>query len=78
MRSDAWNGIVVPAATPKAIIARLNAEINAVLKEPDVVKKMQAQGFDLIGGTPEAFGALVKGETDKWAPVIKKVGLKID
>jgi tripartite-type tricarboxylate transporter receptor subunit TctC len=74
----AWNGVMVPAATPKPVIARLNAEINAVLKEPDVVQKMQAQGFDLIGGTPEEFAALVKGETDKWAPVIKKVGLKID
>jgi tripartite-type tricarboxylate transporter receptor subunit TctC len=78
VRSDAWNGIVVPAATPKAIIARLNAEINAVLKEPDVVKKMQAQGFDLIGGTPEEFGALMQGEAERWAPVIKKVGLKVD
>jgi tripartite-type tricarboxylate transporter receptor subunit TctC len=69
---------MVPAATPKPVIARLNAEINAVLKDPDVVQKMHAQGFDLIGGTPEEFGALVKGESDKWAPVIKKVGLKID
>jgi tripartite-type tricarboxylate transporter receptor subunit TctC len=74
----AWNGVMVPAATPKPVIARLNAEINAVLKDPDVVQKMHAQGFDLIGGTPEEFGALVKGESNKWAPVIKKVGLKID
>ena len=74
----AWNGVMVPAATPRPVIARLNAEINAVLKDPDVVQKMHGQGFDLIGGTPEEFGALVKGETDKWAPVIKRVGLKID
>jgi tripartite-type tricarboxylate transporter receptor subunit TctC len=76
--SDAWNGIVVPAGTPKAVIDKLNAEINAVLKMPDVVQKMQAQGFDLVGGTPEQFGALLKGEVDRWAPVIKKVGLKVD
>jgi len=76
--SDAWNGIVVPAGTPKAIVDKLNAEINAVLKMPDVVQKMQAQGFDLVGGTPEAFGALLKAEVDRWAPVIKKVGLKVD
>ena len=74
----AWNGIVVPAATPKPVIARLNTEINAILKDPDVVQKMQAQGFDLVGGTPEQFGALMKRETDTWAPVIKKVGLKVD
>jgi tripartite-type tricarboxylate transporter receptor subunit TctC len=74
----AWNGVLVPAGTPKPVITRLNAEINAVLKEPDVVQKLQAQGFDLIGGTPEEFGALIKGESEKWAPVIKKLGLKID
>jgi len=76
--SDAWNGIVVPADTPKPIVARLNAEINAILKDPEVVKKMQAQGFDLVGGTPEDFGALMKADTDRWAPVIKQVGLKVD
>src|SRR6266496_3420271 len=74
----AWNGIMVPAGTPKPVIAKLNAEINAVLKEPDVVAKMNAQGFDLIGGTPEDFGNLIRRETDTWGPVIKKVGLKID
>src|SRR5438552_1700491 len=74
----ACNGLLVSAGTPKPVIARLNAEINAVLKEPDVVQKLHAQGFDLIGGTPEEFGALIKGESDKWAPVIKRLGLKID
>jgi len=74
----AWNGIMVPAGTPKPVIAKLNAEIDAILKQPDVVAKMNAQGFDLIGGTPEDFGALVKGESERWAPVIRKVGLKVD
>jgi tripartite-type tricarboxylate transporter receptor subunit TctC len=74
----AWNGVLVPAGTPKAVIARLNAEIGAILKQPDVVPKMHAQGFDLVGGTPEEFGALIRGETEKWAPVIRRLGLKID
>jgi len=74
----AWNGVMLPAATPKPIVARLNAEINAILKDPDVVQKMHAQGFDLIGGKPEDFRALIAGETAKWQPVIKRVGLKID
>ena len=74
----AWNGVMVPAATPKPVIARLNAEMNAILKQPDVVEKMQASGFDLIGGTPEDFGNLIKRETDTWSPVIKKLGLKVD
>lgn len=74
----AWNGVMVPAATPKPIVTRLNAEINAILKDPDVVARMHRLGFDLIGGTPGEFGALVKGESEKWAPVIRKIGLKID
>jgi tripartite-type tricarboxylate transporter receptor subunit TctC len=74
----AWNGVMVPAATPKPIIARLNAEINAIFRDPEVIQKMQAQGFALVGGTPEEFGALVKDETERWAPVIRKVGLKVD
>ena len=74
----AWNGVMVPAATPKPVIARLNAEMNAILKQPDVVEKMRASGFDLIGGTPDDFGNLIKRETDTWSPVIKQLGLKVD
>ena len=74
----AWNGVLVPAGTPKPVIARLNAEINAILKQPDVVQKMNAAGFDLIGGTPEDFGALIKAESAQWAPVIKNANIKID
>jgi tripartite-type tricarboxylate transporter receptor subunit TctC len=74
----AWNGVLVAANTPQPIIARLNTEMNAILKEPDVLQKMHGFGFDLIGGTPADFGALIRGEAGKWAPVIKKVGLKVD
>ena len=74
----AWNGVLVPAGTPQPIVARLNTEMNAILKDPEMQKKMQAFGFDLVGGTPEEFGALISGEARKWAPVIKKVGLKVD
>ncbi len=76
--AQAWNGILLPAGTPKAIVTRLNAEIDAILKLPDVVQKMQAQGFALVGGSPEDFALLIRTETDRWAPVIRKVGLKID
>src|SRR5512132_288208 len=74
----AWNGVLVAANTPRAIIVRLNEAMNAVLKEPDVQQKMHGFGFDLIGGTPEEFGSLISGEAARWAPVIKKVGLKVD
>ena len=74
----AWNGVMVPAATPKPIVARLNAEINAILKQPDVVERMHAAGFDLIGGTPEDFGNLIQREVATWTPVIRKLGLRVD
>jgi tripartite-type tricarboxylate transporter receptor subunit TctC len=74
----AWNGVLVPAGTPRPIVQRLNSEMNAILRMPDVVQRMNAQGFDLVGGTPEEFGALIKGETERWTPVIRKLGLKID
>ena len=74
----AWNGVLVPAGTPKPIVARLNAEINAILKDPEVVKKLNAAGFDLVGGTPEEFAAMIAGESAKWAPVIKSANIKID
>ena len=74
----AWNGVMVPALTPKPVVARLNSEMNAILTQPDVVAKMHASGFDLIGGTPEDFGNLIKRETETWAPIIRKLGLKVD
>jgi tripartite-type tricarboxylate transporter receptor subunit TctC len=74
----AWNGVLVPAATPRPIVLRLNAEINAILKDAAVRSTLNAQGFELIGGTPEDFAALIKSESDKWAPVIKKTGARID
>ena len=74
----AWNGVMVPAGTPKPIVARLNAEINAILRQPDVVEKMHASGFNLIGGTPDDFGELIRRESDTWAPVVRKLRLKVD
>jgi len=74
----AWNGVLVPAGTPKTIVQRLNTEINAILKDPDVVQKMHAAGFDLVGGTPDEFAALIRSESAKWLPVIRKADIKID
>jgi len=74
----AWNGVLVPAATPRPIVQRLNTEINAILKDPAVKSSLNAQGFELVGGTPEDFANLIRSESEKWAPVIKKTGAKID
>jgi tripartite-type tricarboxylate transporter receptor subunit TctC len=74
----AWNGILVAARTPRPIIQRLNTEINAILQESTVKSGLNMQGFDLIGGTPEDFSRLIRSESQKWAPVIRKAGVRID
>ena len=74
----AWNGVMVPAGTPKAVIDRLNAEINAIFRMPDVLQKLHAAGFEPVGGTPEQFAAMISAEQEKWAPIIKSANIKID
>ena len=72
----AWNGLVVPVATPRPVIDKINAEVNAILKLPDVAQKMNGFGFDLIGGKPEDFGALIRSEAQRWTPIVTKLGIK--
>ncbi|MCL4763035.1 MAG: tripartite tricarboxylate transporter substrate binding protein [Burkholderiales bacterium] len=73
-----WNGIMAPAGTPPAVVARLNAELNAVMQRPEIVQKMQGLGFELIGGPPERFGKLIRDDVERLTPVVRKVGLKVD
>jgi len=74
----AWNGFVAPAGTPREAIARLNQEINAVLQSPLVRPKIEAAGWDVAGGSPEAFAAFMAAERVRWQPVIKRSGAKLD
>jgi tripartite-type tricarboxylate transporter receptor subunit TctC len=76
--AQAWNGAFVRAGTPRPIIDRLNREMNAIFTMPDMIDKMQAQGFELGGGTPEDFAKLVHEDAARWQPVIKRLGLKVD
>jgi tripartite-type tricarboxylate transporter receptor subunit TctC len=62
----AWNGIAAPAKTPRAIVDRLNKEINAALALPDVRQKFQELGIDARGGSPEDLRAILSGEIAKW------------
>lgn len=73
-----WFGFVAPANTPKEIVSRLNAEIAKALQAPDVRKKLSDQGADILGGTPEQFGSLIKTDIARWAPVVKESGAKAD
>lgn len=68
-------GFLAPAGTPKAIVNKLNAEINAVLKMPDVRTKLEAAGIDIQGGTPQDYAALIKSDLAKWSKVVKEAGI---
>jgi tripartite-type tricarboxylate transporter receptor subunit TctC len=68
-------GFLAPAGTPKAIVNKLNAEINAVLKMPEVRTKLEAAGIDIQGGTPQEYAALIKSDLAKWSKVVKEAGI---
>jgi tripartite-type tricarboxylate transporter receptor subunit TctC len=73
-----WIAAFAPAATPKPVIDRLNAEINKVLKMPDVARSLSAQGLDPWPATPEEFGARMKTDHDKYGRLIRMTGARID
>jgi len=74
----AWFGVVAAANTPQPIVAKLNAEINKALADPEVVKKLNELGTEPVGGTPEQFTAHVKSEVAKWKKVVEASGAKVD
>lgn len=76
--ASVWYGIVAPAKTPRAIIVRLNTEINKILQDPDTRQKLLANDFEPAGSTPEQFETYIKAEATKWGKVIKNTGAKAD
>ena len=75
---SAWQGIVVPAATPKEIIARLNAEINRAVQNPDLRQKLALGGSEPLGGSVEQYAAYIRSELTRWTKVVKDAGAKAD
>lgn len=73
-----WQGMLAPAATPRDIVARLNAEILKVLQQPDVKERLAAEGAEPGRMKPEQFAAHIKSEIARWAPVIKASGARQD
>jgi len=73
---NAWNGLAAPAKTPKAIIDRLNKEVNAVLALPDVQKRFQDLGIDPRGGTPAELRNKLFSEVDKWTSLVNTMNME--
>ena len=73
-----WTGVSAPAKLPRAIVDKLNADINRALKSPDLHAQLTSQGADPVGTTPEQYAAFVQEEIVKWGKVIRAAGIKGD
>ena len=76
--AGSWYGIEAPAGTPRPIIEQLNAVIVKALQQPDVAKRLAAEGAEVIGSTPEEFGALQRTEIAKWGGVIRTAKIQVE
>jgi tripartite-type tricarboxylate transporter receptor subunit TctC len=76
--ATSWNGMLAPAGLPAAIVKRLNDEFNRIIAEAETRKRMLDNGYEPVGGPPEKFGAHIHAEIEKWAPVVKAAGVRVD
>lgn len=74
--TSTWGGLLAPAGTPKAVVAKLAAETTRILALPDVRERMLAAGVEPVGGTPEQFAAFIGSEMVKWGKVAKAAGIE--
>ncbi len=78
LESSAWFGILAPVGTPRAIVQKLNREINAALKDAGLLKRYTDLGVEALGGSPEDFAKYLDDESRKWSEVVRFSGAKID
>jgi tripartite-type tricarboxylate transporter receptor subunit TctC len=75
--ADNWSGVLAPARTPPATIAKLNAALNAAVRDPETRAKLADNGVSATGGSPEDLVALIAAETTRWRKVVKEIGVKV-
>ena len=73
-----WYGFVMAANTPAAAVSTLRAELAKVMQSPEVIERVSALGGEIISGTRDDFARQMRGESQKWAKLVKKIGLKVD
>jgi len=76
--APAWWAILAPARTPPDILKRMNEEINKALRNPEIAKKLDAQGIDVVGGTSDSARVFIERQMDIWSKVVKDNGIKAD
>ena len=75
---NAWVGYMVPSATPREVVQRLNREMAAIITSPEIRDRLTADGSEVVANSPEAFAAHVRSEVDKWGQVIRAAGIKAE
>ena len=75
---SSWQGVVMPAGTPREMVGKVNAELAKMLRAPDMKEKILQQGGIASGNTPEEFTAFIKAEADKWAKVAKAAKVRVE
>jgi tripartite-type tricarboxylate transporter receptor subunit TctC len=78
VEADAWNGLIAPGGTPKALIDKINQDVVAIIRAPELRDRLAAQLMEPVGSTPEEFRARIDGEIAHWAPVIKAANVKVN
>jgi tripartite-type tricarboxylate transporter receptor subunit TctC len=73
-----WWGVLAPAKTPPAVIAKLNQAVNDALKDPAVIKRFDEAGLRIAGGPPERLAALSKSETARWGKLVRERNIKVE
>ena len=73
-----WWGLLAPAGVPAAIVNKLNAELNAILREPEMAKRLTAEAAEPVISTPEAFGKLIVNDIAKWGRIAKEANIKAE
>jgi tripartite-type tricarboxylate transporter receptor subunit TctC len=76
--AGSWYGILAPAGTPGAIVARLNAEINAAIRQPEVRERLAAEGAEVLGGTPGDFASHIKAELSRMGKLMREAGIRME
>jgi tripartite-type tricarboxylate transporter receptor subunit TctC len=75
---SSWYGVLAPAKTPPAVVARLNAEVNKALGAGEVRDALAGEGGDVLGGTPAHFAEFLRAEQAKWSKVVREAGIRLD
>jgi tripartite-type tricarboxylate transporter receptor subunit TctC len=76
--APAWWAVLAPAKTPPDILKRMNEELNKALQNPDIKKRLDSQGIDIVGGTSDAARVFIERQIDIWAKVVKDNDIKAD